>query len=206
LPAWIAVHPTAGEIVAGTHGRSAWILEITPLRQFTQKVAAAKAHLFQPLEGVLWSGALGFSRSGHRNFAGTNPAFGSRIFYYLGADAKSVLLEIRDVRGRAIRRLPVKKSKGLHSVRWDLRAAARRPVPRPAPSDGKVAGPTNRKAPDLNRPGASADPGTYIVSLKVDGEEFVQEIKIVADPEFPAAMLQEELEMETAKQRQEVVE
>jgi photosystem II stability/assembly factor-like uncharacterized protein len=202
----IAVHPTAGEIVAGTHGRSAWILEVTPLRQFTQKVAAAKAHLFQPREGVLWAGALGFSRSGHRNFAGTNPAFGSRIFYYLGADAMNVLLEIRDVRGRAIRRLPVKKSKGLHAARWDLRAAAGRPAARPTPPDGKSAGPTNRKAPALNRPGASAAPGTYIISLKVDGKEFVQEIKITSDPDFPTAMLQEELEIETAKQRQEVIE
>jgi hypothetical protein len=202
----IAVHPTAGEIVAGTHGRSAWILEVTPLRQFTQKVAEAKAHLFQPREGVLWAGALGFSRSGHRNFAGTNPAFGSRIFYYLGADAMNVLLEIRDVRGRAIRRLPVKKSKGLHAARWDLRAAAGRPAARPTPPDGKTAGPTNRKAPTLNRPGASAPPGTYIISLKVDGKEFVQEIKITSDPDFPTAMLQEELEIETAKQRQEVIE
>ena len=198
----IAVHPTAGEIVAGTHGRSAWILEITPLRQFTKKVAAAKAHLFQPREGVLWAGALGFSRSGHRNFAGTNPAFGSRIFYYLGENAKAVTLEIRNARGQAIRRLPVKKSKGLHGVRWDLRAAARRPAPRP----GNKGGPTGRPAPSLNRPGNSAAAGTFIVILKVDGKEFVQEIKVTADPEFPAAMLQEELEAETAKQRQEVIE
>jgi hypothetical protein len=58
----------------------------------------------------------------------------------------------------------------------------------------------------LNRPGASAGAGTFIVILKVDGAEFVQEIKVTADPEFPVAMLQEELEAETAKQRQEVIE
>jgi hypothetical protein len=154
----------------------------------------------------LWAGALGFSRSGHRNFAGTNPAFGSRIFYYLGENAKAVTLEIRNARGQAIRRLPVKKSKGLHAVRWDLRAAARRPGPRPAPGKGTAGGPTGRPAPNLARPGESAGKGTFIVVLKVDGKEFVQEIKVTADPEFPAAMLQEELESETAKQRQEVIE
>ena len=138
---------------------------------------------------------------------GTNPAFGSRIFYYLGENAKAVTLEIRNARGQAIRRLPVKKSKGLHGVtRWDLRAAARRPSPRSAPGKGAARGPTGRPAPSLNRPGNSAAAGTFIVILKVDGKEFVQEIKVTADPEFPAAMLQEELEAETAKQRQEVIE
>jgi len=100
----------------------------------------------------------------------------------------------------------VKKNRGLHATRWDLRAAAGLPSARPAPLDGKSAGPTNRKAPALNRPGASVGPSTYIISLKVDGKEFVQEIKVAADPNYPAAMLQEELEAETAKQRQEVIE
>src|SRR5262249_29963384 len=30
-----AFHPTAGEVVAATHGRSLWILDVTPLRQMT---------------------------------------------------------------------------------------------------------------------------------------------------------------------------
>ena len=33
-----AIHPTAGEIVAATHGRSLWILDVTPLRQMTAAV------------------------------------------------------------------------------------------------------------------------------------------------------------------------
>ena len=48
--------------------------------------------------------------------------------------------------------------------------------------------------------------GTYAVSLKVDGEEFVREIKVAPDPEFPAALLQEELEEQTRKHRQEYIE
>ena len=38
------------------------------------------------------------------------------------------------------------------------------------------------------------------------GKEFVREIKVSADPEFPAALLQEELEEQTRKQRQEFIE
>ena len=44
------------------------------------------------------------------------------------------------------------------------------------------------------------------VGLKVDGKEFTREIKVSADPEFPAALLQEELEEETRKQRREFIE
>ena len=68
------------------------------------------------------------------------------------------------------------------------------------------AGPTGRNAPSLNRAGRPVKPGNYVVSLKVDGEEFMREIKVAADPEFPTALLQEELEEQTLKQRQEFIE
>ena len=68
------------------------------------------------------------------------------------------------------------------------------------------AGPTGRNAPLLNRAGRPVNPGNYVVSLEIDGEEFVREIKVLADPEFPAALLQEELEEQTRKQRQEFIE
>ena len=68
------------------------------------------------------------------------------------------------------------------------------------------AGPTGRNAPPLNRAGLPVKPGNYVVSLKVDGEEFVREIKVASDPEFPGALLQEELEEQTRKHRQEFIE
>ena len=198
----IAVHPTAGEIVAGTHGRSAWVLDVTPLRQSNSTVLNAEAHLFAPANGTLWAGALGNNRSGQKNFAGKNPEFGSRIFYHLGEDAEKVTLEIRNARGQAIRRLPVKKTQGLHNARWDLRASARRPAPRP----GNAGGPTGRSAPQLTRSGNAVKAGTYIVALTVSDKEYIQQIEVIADPEFPAGLMQEELDAETAKQRQEVIE
>ena len=37
----VAVHPTAGEIIVATHGRGVWILDVTPLRQATERVSSA---------------------------------------------------------------------------------------------------------------------------------------------------------------------
>ena len=71
---------------------------------------------------------------------------------------------------------------------------------------GQNAGTTRRNAPPLNRAGSPVEPGNYVVVLKVDGVEFAREIKVSADPEFPAALLQEELEEQTRKQRREFIE
>ena len=36
-----AQHATAGEMVAGTHGRSLWVLDVTALRQMTKETIEA---------------------------------------------------------------------------------------------------------------------------------------------------------------------
>ncbi|TMQ31992.1 MAG: PDZ domain-containing protein [Planctomycetota bacterium] len=43
-----AQHPTSGELVAATHGRSLWVLDVTPLRQMTAAVLKDNVHLYQP--------------------------------------------------------------------------------------------------------------------------------------------------------------
>src|SRR5262249_55001612 len=50
----VAVHPTAGEIVAATHGRSLWILDVSALRQMKPEVLRARAHLYRPQPAVQW--------------------------------------------------------------------------------------------------------------------------------------------------------
>jgi hypothetical protein len=71
---------------------------------------------------------------------------------------------------------------------------------------GQLAGRTGRPAPSRNRSGTPVKPGTYVARLVIDGQEFLQEIKVQADPKFPGALLQEELEELTRKQRQEYIE
>ena len=56
------------------------------------------------------------------------------------------------------------------------------------------------------RAGPPVSPGTYLAKLIIDDKEFSQEIKVEADPEFPAAMLLEELEQFDQKQRPTFIE
>ena len=68
----IALHPTAGEMVAATHGRSLWILDVTPLRQMTADVLKAQVHLFKPIAAVRWQMEPAHGRT-NRRFVGENP-------------------------------------------------------------------------------------------------------------------------------------
>jgi hypothetical protein len=186
----IAVHPTNSEIVAATHGRSLWVLDVAPLRQLSEKVHAAKAHLFKPAHGVLWAGKLRPSFSGHRHFVGRNPSFGSPIYYLLSEDVEKVELTILDIQGKQVRGLKTETKAGLHRLAWDLR---RDPPPRQA---GRPA----------QRYGSPVGQGTYLVRLTVDGETQTQEIQVRADPDFPAALLSEELEARESQERTLVIE
>jgi photosystem II stability/assembly factor-like uncharacterized protein len=77
---------TGNDLVIGTHGRSAWVMEdITQLRQITPAVASADAHLFDPPD----------ARRGIDN--------GVAIKYFLDAPADSVTLDILDAQGNLVR-------------------------------------------------------------------------------------------------------
>ncbi|MGA7289049.1 MAG: glycoside hydrolase, partial [Terriglobales bacterium] len=95
------------DVVVGTHGRSFWILDnITPLRQFSDKVASAPAYLFKP--------QLTYRVRRNNNTdtplppeepAGQNPPDGAMIDYWLKTTADGpVTLEIVDAAtGKVVR-------------------------------------------------------------------------------------------------------
>ncbi len=102
----IAQHPKSGEIIAATHGRSIWILDVTPIRQMTKARVTETAYLFQPNEVVRWRRKPTAASSGTRRFVGENPPADAQIFYSLGANASDVRVEIYDVTGKRIASLP----------------------------------------------------------------------------------------------------
>src|SRR3989304_3413695 len=50
----LVIHPRDGELVAATHGRSFWIVDISALQQVDATVAAAPVHLFKPRTAFQW--------------------------------------------------------------------------------------------------------------------------------------------------------
>jgi photosystem II stability/assembly factor-like uncharacterized protein len=175
----IAVHPAAGEIVAATHGRSLWVLDVAPLRQMTGEALAERAYLFRPNAAVHWrSEPANYSiyGNGSRRFFGQNPPRGAQVYYLLTHKAQEAQLRVVEFTGKTVRDLKVETTPGLHKLTWDLaRPAAKK-------NDGQKGQPEKPKM-------EPAPPGMYRLVLTVDGEEFVQSIRVEADPAVPNFVL-----------------
>ena len=170
----LAQHALSGEVVAATHGRSLWILDLAPVRQMSAETVEADANLYKPNTVVLWRTKHRRAGSGARRFVGTNPSTSAQIYYSLGKDARSVSLEVHDAAGKKLRTLEASTKKGLHRVTWDLRGDPRQP-------DAEGEDPRSRFA-RFRRGAPRLGAGTYHVVLKVGGETKTQTVTVVPDP------------------------
>ena len=103
------------DLAVGTHGRGFWILDdITPLRQFEQKVISAEAFLFKPQTAVRVRWDMNTDTPLPPDFpAGENPPDGAVIDYVLWPDEIDkpvnrfilpITLEVRDGAGKTVRK------------------------------------------------------------------------------------------------------
>jgi photosystem II stability/assembly factor-like uncharacterized protein len=137
----LVIHPRDFDLIAGTHGRSVWILDdITPLEQLTSDVVAGDAHLFQSRVATLWRGISRGATRGHFYYAGRNPLTmtqlepgnsppeitnSAAVHYYLRTDQPgSVTLQIQDVNSTQIHTAQVPGTAGVHRYFWNLRFGA----------------------------------------------------------------------------------
>jgi hypothetical protein len=174
----IAVHPTAGEIVAATHGRSLWVLDVSALRQITVDTLKDKPTLYTPNTVTRWHALPSRGESGRR-FVGENPPRGAQLYYSLGKKANKVSLKILDVEGTVLNQLTGSTEPGLHKAAWDLSRASTRGQGFRGP--GRGPGQLARTVP----------PGAYRVVLNVDGQELTHSLRVEADPSAPASLLTE---------------
>ncbi|HEX7101726.1 MAG TPA: glycosyl hydrolase [Nitrolancea sp.] len=201
------------ELVVATHGRSFWILDdLSPLRQMRDELAGRDLVLFQPKPTLrLRSYGGGSARNEtpgivdytnadtslisvdarrtpdgsiehHYLDAGENPPEGVLIQYYLSAEPTGELsLAILDATGRELRSFDaaaLKAHAGLNHFVWNLRL--------PGAPDVNDAGLESWSRPD----GAMVLPGSYQVSLTVDGHSATQAFEVLADPRIPTMRTQ----------------
>ncbi len=79
----LEVHPRDKELVAGTHGRSIWIVDIAPLQELTDAVVAEGA-LFSPKPAYQFGyPARGGESTGQQHFGRPSPGAVAEITYFL---------------------------------------------------------------------------------------------------------------------------
>ena len=162
------------DLVAATHGRGFWILDdLSPLQFLralvvrsnlsTGNMSVASPLLFKPRDAyrVRWGG----STPGN----GANPPSGVLFNYYLPADANDVKFEIRDGEGKVVQSMPAPKTKGFQRASAFLQYPSYKQVPNMIMWAA------------FPRP-ILAPPGTYTVTMLVDGAKHDQKFRWLKDP------------------------
>ena len=203
----IVVHDD--DLVAGTHGRSFWILDnLTPLRQLNVIVAASGDHLFKPqLTHRVRRSVNTDTPIPPDEPMGQNPPDGAMIDFILDTETYGPLtLEIFDVKRKLVRRfssadkpevidetkqayptywfraprtLPTKA--GMQRFVWDLRYAPPEGFPRTFPISAIY-----RDTPS-DPEGPLVPPGAYTVRLTVGTKQMEQPLEIRMDPRVKAS-------------------
>lgn len=133
----LVIHPDEDIMVAATHGRGVWALDVRPIQAMTPEMKSEAVHLFDMGEVQL--------PQGFRGVGGI-----AAIQYWVGSPGRQALIQIKDVEGNLVRELSTSAEAGFQSVEWDLT---------PAGSANARAG-GMRRAPRVG-------PGTYTVTVTV---------------------------------------
>ena len=169
-------------LIAATQGRSLWMIDdLTVLHQLN-KEQVSDFKLFQPKPAYRMNGYQSNTKT-----EGTNHAAGVQIFYFLKEfDAKkdTVELVLMEDDGDVIRKFSthskeknerLKVEKGGNTFGWNMN------YPNAKSFDGMVNWWSSLAGP-------KAVPGTYKVSLSINGKEQVQSFEILADPRSEATL------------------
>lgn len=122
----ILVHPREHDLVAGTHGRSIYVLDdAAPIAALTPEVMSKPLHLFEtppatprlalPIGGI-WT---------DRVFIGANAPLGARITYWISEySTDDVKITVTDANGVLVRDISGTNRPGFNRVVWDLEREA----------------------------------------------------------------------------------
>jgi photosystem II stability/assembly factor-like uncharacterized protein len=197
----IVIQPRTKDLVLGTHGRGIWILDdASPVAEWTPEIAAARAHLFDVPRATLKLYWEDVSNMAQAFFTAENPAEGAQFTYSLGQPASSVRLIVTGANGRVVRELTGSGGAGvIQRTNWDLRYPAPASTGRGGrggggggggEAGGRGAG-SGRAAVvqlpvpshDIGSRGPHVAPGTFTVTLEVDGAVVgTRRFEVRADP------------------------
>jgi photosystem II stability/assembly factor-like uncharacterized protein len=179
----IRIQPQFDDLVVGTHGRDAWILDDLGSIQQLGNAEVAGAMVFAPRTAYEYhyhSNDLGI----YTRFAGENPPKGAIVDFYQSAPQKSPpTLQILDAGGRAIRTVKgthkvkgkeepyVANKAGINRYVWDFTEDA--------PTKWYGAAKDDYQGP---KTGPAVVPGTYTVRLSLGARTLQTTVTVKPDP------------------------
>lgn len=116
----LVVHPRDRELVAGTHGRSVWIVDVLPLQDLTADVRAKAAHWFYVAD-------VDYDRSWRSRpdrWFGHNECPAKAVLTYWAAEAGKGTLKVLDSKKNLVREIPIEAARGINRYEYDLKVDA----------------------------------------------------------------------------------
>jgi len=149
----LVIQDRDSDLVAATHGRGVFVLDIEGLRQLSERTIDRDAWIAQVQPAYLWSmKSRGFQ--GDKEFKAKNPGYGAVFHLWLReVPEERPQLIIEDITGTKVADVRGEKARGLQVLRWDAR--------------------TGREL---------AKPGTYRVRLAGNEDVAARAVTLRADP------------------------
>ena len=179
------------DLVVGTYGRGFWILDdLSAVQQLTAEVAASDAHLFAPRDAYRFNNTTEPMVMFEDWSVGENPPNAASINYWLGDDSPDkVEVRVENATGETMATLDGTNQTGFNRVWWNFAGPDARPIryrTKPLFADWLP-------MPEVFRSsgggffgfggGPRQPPGTYTVTLVVDGEDRGSEqLTVLMDP------------------------
>ena len=151
----LAVHPRDKILVAATHGRGMYALDVELIEKLDAEILGKKLHLVDTKAGTLPRGRWGRTR----------PA---SIHYFLKAPGK-VVITILDQSKKKVQRLVEEGRAGLNAATWDLTRIVKPEAEDEEAKEGETKTRSGKKQVDL---------GTYILKIKAGKARAAGEITV----------------------------
>jgi len=154
----LKIHPRDRELIAATHGRSIWIVDIAPLEEMNNGVMARGTNFFTPKTAYEYSQANTQNFTGNKLFLAPNPSYGAELVYRLtsGTPRDTTRIVVTNIKGDTVRTITGPGGVGLHRAYWDLRGRPR-PLGPAGLRDSIVAARVRRQRDDSLRANRGAD-------------------------------------------------
>ncbi|HSG46305.1 MAG TPA: hypothetical protein VLA43_00695 [Longimicrobiales bacterium] len=123
----LKVHPRDRELIAGTHGRSIWIVDVAPLQQMRAGWVAEEPVLLEPAPGLQFGDEFFDGHSTAQQwFEGVSRPYGATFVYILPERPEERQLEVvvESLDGSFRQTLNGPTARGMNTVSWNFRGAA----------------------------------------------------------------------------------
>lgn len=118
----LVIHPREGDLIAGTHGRSIWIMDdISPLRQMSSEIAKKPLYLFDQKQVTKWIEVNTGRKQPAFEFHGQNPPDGAIINFFIGSNMPdSAMVSIKTPKGDLAYQRKIAVHEGINRTVWPL--------------------------------------------------------------------------------------